>query len=356
MGYREIQAAEMNVLQPITAALLAQLRDNIAGICEGGAVSLYPVDTNAFTISTIPASTKIAPGTIPGEDKLAASSITNANIQSAAVGFNNLRVAAKSITATAGAIATGADTTTERAWILGWHSSGNTLCSQYQCGPGAGETAGNAAQNWLTSTTPAMHHWIHERSGTIGATAQVLWWYISASPPYKLDGHTVPIFAYAIQRANGSLRSIMISHDPPWTGAGMDITPTEYRDGKPWIKRQGMIRVPKSELSGEKLRSKAHRDQLLAQIRGESEMIEYEITPTIKNSGMAAMPHPFPDLADTERPILIDPLGDIAEDIAELHRIGMAGHIIGQGDILIGDEYALENHPEGVAVVKAAWR
>lgn len=340
----------MASLKPVTAGLLAQIRDNLAGISAGGAVDDYPVQTGAFNSGALNATTNIVPGSIDGGVKIIGANITQAKIQSSAVGFNNIKIGTNTVLAASGAIATGAVTSAAGIYILGWESScvvGSGTNGKYQCGPGSGETAGNAAQNWLSNTAPETHFWVYERSGAAGAYAQVTWTYIASSPPWQLAGEEVPVFVFAVQRADGSLRSVMVMDDAPWSPGA----PTEIRSGKPWIRRR-------RPLTFGRLDDHASRQAILRRLREpvEEDFEEFEITLQSKNRDMGKMPHPFPDLQPGERVVLIDPVGAIARDLAEAHRSKEAGFLVAGGDIVLGEVYTLPEQPPGVTLLRAGWR
>lgn len=155
------------------------------------------------------------------------------------------------------------------------------------------------------------------------ATAQQR--YVTSSPPYDLGNGDVGGFIFLLQDSNGDIISSYAADTPPWAYNG----PTDIRA------------THKCPVTGKKYRTVCKKMSVEQIIDGCA--IEYEqqeITHEIKNSDMSIIPHPFDDVSDGKRVILLDPMSDKTERLITLINNGGSEEV---NEIINGGYLKIDN-------------
>jgi hypothetical protein len=174
--------------------------------------------------------------------------------------------------------------------------------------------------------------------------------YIQASPPYDLGDGSVPLFVFAAIDSAGNVRMTYSAEDPPWANNGPTSIRADFYDeqGRGWQRRR---RRPNMDA----LRNPAQRETELARI---SEPEEIEVTQALKQADMPLIPHPFQgnDLTGLTV-VLLDPIGQMAEQLRALHQSGENISGLLHGEYLrLGNAPIARTAPPGVMPVSVTWR
>ena len=223
------------------------------------------------------------------------------------------------------------------SWLPGAQNLGGSTttadCRQLQT------TAGYVYQVILYTSSAANSAYLRSR-------------YIQASPPYNLGNGDVPVFIFADLDGSGVPISTWTAPDPPWANNGpTDIRPNFYAAGKGYKLRKKW-RSQIAKLRG----TPAQRQEFFALLdASEDELVE--VDQAMKQADMPLIPHPFQGgLYGT--PVLLDPVGKMAERLASLHGDGEAvSRLIADGYVQV-DNVPLAGvaAPPGVTVYRGKWK
>jgi hypothetical protein len=131
--------------------------------------------------------------------------------------------------------------------------------------------------------------------------------YITSSPPFDLGDGDVGGFVFLLLDSSGNIVSTYIADVPPWGYNG----PTDIRC------------THKCPVTGKKYRNAVKK--LSVQDIMDGKKIEYEmqeITHEMKNADMGLIPHPFGNIPDDHRVIMLDPMSDKVARFIELQNAG----------------------------------
>lgn len=348
--FQAITNAEMAAGRYITSSLLARLRNNIQGLAEGRGVLAQKVLTGA-----------IAAGTLPGT-AWKDNSITSAKIGANLIGDS--QIAAGAITASKLKLATSyisfadnsasyAGSNTNLKWKIGYKTwaepnAGGNFSARYNFLLGWDSTGGYDMPSEIS------YYMIKEQSGRAGGPLGYvfLWFsYLNASPPFDLGDGEIPLFVFLQQGPGGEfVEAMTCDTTPPWyDSADFPVARRDMVDGE--VRKFQAEKTMKPADWGDK----AARVAYLAALRNPTE--GEEITPASKNARMPHKPHPFLSVLPANRPVLIEPAGDLMHQLAAIHHDG--GNVLSliqNGYIVLGDDLPNRAGPPGVTILGARWR
>lgn len=202
--------------------------------------------------------------------------------------------------------------------------------------------------NGISWTQPIFRVESNDVTGGGTETARARQRYVSSSPPYDLGDGEVGHFVEVHVQANGHIRQISESPDPPWAYNGpTDIRPHGYdKQGRPfrWERR------PEMTMADVQSGRASMPEYIAALAEAESECVE--ITQAIKNADMHLVPRSILNPSGTA--CLLDP--PATHDLRALYQEGEdLHHIIREGYIKIGDSCE-RCGPPGVIPVTWKWR
>jgi hypothetical protein len=204
------------------------------------------------------------------------------------------------------------------------------------------------------STSYALYQYADEQGGA--ATFYMQGRYVNSSPPYSLGNGDIPFFIFVAVASSGELVMTNVAEDPPWAHNGPNsITPDYYENGK------GYRNIPNVKVDKAKLADPAQRQQHLNDLRNGGTTAT-EVTREFKNTDMPLFPHPFAGYGPNPpsplpTPVIVDPVGQIAEDLKEIHRQGESvADILRDYMTLQNTPIPGVNAPPGVMAVKATWK
>lgn len=219
----------------------------------------------------------------------------------------------------------------------------------------AGVVGGGKAVAFGFGDTSAGVLGFHNVSG-FNVTINVDERYVQASPPYNLGNGDIPLFVYALMRADGTIEAVSVAPDPTWAYHGpTDITPQWFVDGKPYRRN--------ASINGVSLRE-ALKDAatMRAFMAGDLEPVyeDLEITHDVKNRDMDLFPHNWVgnNLAGLTV-VMLEPLGAVVDRLALIHADQGAREVrdlILKGYLTIGNTMVGANAPRAVTPVRVAWK
>lgn len=345
MGYKAILDAEVAAGRPLTATLLAKLRDNPRFIAEGDP-DAPKIANAAFTNGTINGA-DIDVDTLDGV-KFANDAVTEAKIASGAIHLSQFALGIDLLTVTlaASAFTQNLTNSTNYKYLLGLGSRlvGNASRSippdqrKYWHDFGSGGLA-------LTNSSVLSYVYGSLNSEVIGDSVEVAIYYLASSPPYDLGNGEAGLFTFIRRNAEGKILAVLNCDSPPWSS---------YADGHHY-KRDGKQYVrPFMPIDRAELSNPGKREAILAKIRsGQHFPGEIELTPRAKCRNKNLVPHPFGELGPGEYVQLIDPASPIAHDMARLKKAGAPlGRYLVEGLIEVEPEpLAQKFMPNGVEAV-----
>ena len=162
--------------------------------------------------------------------------------------------------------------------------------------------------------------------------------YVTSSPPYKIGGIDYPFFAYIlIEKDTGLVVGTSFAADPSWAYNG----PTDIRADR------------YDSASGKAYKKRCYFDKEKREVVRE----EVEITYEFKNSDMNIVPHPFGELSDKYKVVMVAPTDQMMKDLSDLNEAGE--HLPGlfhKEYIKLGDEFEMSETPSGVIICEAKWK
>lgn len=183
-----------------------------------------------------------------------------------------------------------------------------------------------------------------------GGTAYAQYRYINSSPPYDLGDGEIPVFIFAIiDNATQEVTAIGVSSDPPWVHNGpTKCVPDVYdKNGTGYVVRLDTSMIDRGLVGAEKAQAILAAPKLLV-----------PVTQEIKHADMEVVPHPFTgnDLQG-KTVVIMDPVSDLALDLAELHQCGeCVNDLFHDGYIIVGNESLGRRSPAAVLDVAMRWK
>jgi len=358
-----IDPAEMAQGKYTTASLLARLRNNIVGYAEGKGNQPILIQTGAIQAGTITGD-KWKDDSITADDILGV--LQAGDFANGSITASKLKLLTSFVTQPINSNETGVDKIHQgnMPWALGyktWAEPDGITDYQFELGIETAGTGPSYATNDIAGLGKKSYVWMRDRSGygtLLAPRGSIYFWiqYITASPPYDLGDGQIPIFIYGVQPPGGkSWGAMSADPSPPWA-AEADIQDYEKRRGPDGITRK-IRRRPILPPRPTNWANTAERSAYLDALKSPPDWIEEEITQEIKNRPMDKTPHPFGNVKQGFRPVLIDPVGPVAERLLALHDDG--ANVLGliqNGYIEIGDDLTSRKGPPGVTIVGAKWR
>jgi len=172
--------------------------------------------------------------------------------------------------------------------------------------------------------------------------------YVNASPPYNLGNGPIANFTFVKLSSSGEVIGVYSAEVPPWAYNGpTDIRPDRTENENGVIKKyKNIATLPLPPWQGGDLDV----------FNAGPTWVEVEIDDSIKNADINLIPHPFGNLQNGERVVIIDPCSDINLTLNGLDQVGeSAADVISKGYLVLGDEVTA-NAPPGVTAVAAAWK
>lgn len=177
-------------------------------------------------------------------------------------------------------------------------------------------------------------------SGGVGSAVNGRQRYITSSPPFNIGDGDVGGFIFALVNNAGDIVGHYSADVPPWGYNG----PTD------------IMCSHKCVVTGKKFRrvmKKRSFEQLMDGAKIQYEM--QEITNDIKNADMKLIPHPFGDVPEDHRVVLLDPMSDMVSRLIEMQNNGMSEEV---SERLTSKYLQIDNNkisrasPDGVNPVK----
>lgn len=195
---------------------------------------------------------------------------------------------------------------------------------------------------------------------TGGGSAVFRIYYVQASPTYDLGDGPCGLFVYLLLDKQGKVVSSYSAPEAPFhfsrfAKSKFCVNGRHYRYEQPLIAEMLYDgKDPDKELK--KMVRNGNRDYVLKRLMLEKPE-EMEITNPIKNIHMNDTPHPFIKDTRTDYTVaILDPVGDLAGDLFELHRQEMDISDLLTDHIIIGNDKLKRVTPDGCMVVKGKWR
>lgn len=162
-------------------------------------------------------------------------------------------------------------------------------------------------------------------SGSASSTVQAYQRYVTSSPPYDLGNGEVGGFIFLLLNEKDDVVTSYVADTPPWAYNG----PTDIRA------------THKCPISGKKYRTTCRKLSVKDIINGKPlEYIQEEITHELKNADMDLIPHPFGEVPEGHRVIMLDPMSADTERLVSLVGNGCQDEV---NEILTGGYLKLDN-------------
>jgi len=330
--YNDIPQADIDTDSPIDESLLERMRDNPIAITEGSSgapkIQTAAIQDSAVTSPKISAlavitgkiadlavtAGKIATGAVTNAklaalavttDKISASAVTTAKINDLAVTspkINNQAIKSNHLSIAnvdllvnkgTGGTATGQIAIPNSVYSLGVEIiattagiTGTSTIAAVGAGGGIGVNSLNVEAAGGLFTTGS-------------ATGRA--WYITASPPYKLNGMETNLFAYILEfnkpgdpEENAQIAEVFACESPPWISyPGFSILPDHYtHDTDPETGEEINLKCFKNlPVNKPEIGEPGYVEWMQ-----NPEYLEQEITPEYKNTHLNNKPHPWSGL------------------------------------------------------------
>ena len=174
--------------------------------------------------------------------------------------------------------------------------------------------------------------------------------YIEASPPYDLGDGDVPCFTFVKMNTQNEILSVYSASVPPWAYNG----PTSVTPDRVDIDENGILRKYKNVMISKPTPPWEGGDVAIWEAGPIYQ--EREIDNSIKNADMDLIPHPFGQLAEGERVVILDPCCDMGVHLSALNNSGdSVAEMVTKGYIELGDTINC-CVPREVTAVRASWK
>lgn len=193
-----------------------------------------------------------------------------------------------------------------------------------------------------------------DSTATINATVSQR--YVTASPPYNIGHGDIAHFIFLKYDSNNEIVAQYIADTPPWAYNGpTDIRPTDFEDdGHGGIIKKKLV-ICQGDCPTHPSEGGDPAEYAAFMVNPTTELVV--IDNDMKNADMGLIPHPFDELEDGERVVLLDPTSDLVDQLAIMHEVGEdIAKLIAEGHVVIGDEITDCNKPDGVCVHQVSWK
>lgn len=273
MAWVSISNTAIDQDSPITVSLMTALRDNPAAIANGDAGA--PRIQNAALATNSVTSVKIASG-----------AVTNSEIAVGAVQQSSISTSIGEVSQTS-QFGVGS--------LLALPGGSYGFYPQLRITFGSVNAVISSASSTYTTGIRFLYSFSHTHDGgnapadwsdtTADGYAQQR--YINSSPPYNIGDGDVPLFVYALVGGDGQIKSTYAADVPPWAYNG-PTSVTAHRQCKVTGRKFQIVKSFNRE-------------------SGELEFFEREVCDAVKNADMVLIPHPFCDINNDDRVILLEP-------------------------------------------------
>lgn len=279
------------------------------------------------------------------ESNIASSAVTESKIAAAAVSQGKL----KTTTGELSLVGTAAGTFTLPGGEYGFFPQFKTIGGTLRLG------SDGAGVYELVTETGASYRSVLRVYADGGGTSYAKQRYVPACPPYDFGDGAVPLFVFALMRADGRIKSLWVAPDPPWANNGPtcirpDFTAPdgrEFRHVRRVLAEYGTPAAARAALGLAGLADRLAADPL--------DLLE--ITQAVKQADMPLLPHPFATVKPGESVVLVSPLGPLTERLLTLHKQGESiNEIFHAGYLLVGNTELALKAPPGVMPVAARWK
>ena len=168
------------------------------------------------------------------------------------------------------------------------------------------------------------------------------------------------MFVYAlIDNVTGEIVATSVSPDPTWAYNGKtNIVPSRYaKDGRIFRERKDMSAVPFT-MDEAKLDPVKLQEYMTA--FNSADVIEEEITQTLKNADMNEFSHPWIGNDLTGKTVaLLDPMSSVMQDFLEMREHDNcegACELINKGYFKIGNTHLKRSGPSGILIPSVKWK